>query len=72
MNDEEGAWWKAQFGSYLTITKVKILNRGDCCGKRLNGAKIFVGDELFGTIKNAEKGEWIALKNRADGDFIKI
>ena len=30
--------------------KVKILNRGDCCEKRLNGTKIFVGDELIGIL----------------------
>jgi hypothetical protein len=36
MNDEAGAWWKATFGGSAIVTKVKILNRGDCCAKRLN------------------------------------
>ena len=44
MNDEAGAWWEARFGASYTVTKVKILNRKDCCEKRLNGAKVFIGD----------------------------
>lgn len=52
MNDEAGPWWKANFGMNVVVTKVKILNRGDCCGKRLDGANIFVGDKLCGTIKD--------------------
>jgi hypothetical protein len=56
----------------VTVTKVKVLNRGDCCGKRLGGTKIFVGDELCGTIKDPKDGEWQTIKCKADGDFLKI
>ena len=62
LNDIEGPWWKARFGSTVTVTKVKILNRGDCCGKRLDGAKIFIGENLCGTISNPEQGEWLTMK----------
>jgi len=54
MNDASGAWWQVNFGIDITITKVKFLNRGDCCGDRLNGAKVYVGDNLCGTINNAK------------------
>jgi len=42
--EKEGGWWQATFAAPITISKVQILNRGDCCGNRLNGAKIMVGD----------------------------
>jgi len=34
----------------VLITKVQILNRGDCCGGRLKGTKIFIGDNLCGKL----------------------
>jgi len=52
MKDEAGPWWKAEFGMTTTITTVEILNRGDCCGKRLEGAKVFIGNDICGTISN--------------------
>jgi len=72
MNDEAGPWWKANFGASYTITKVQILNRGDCCGKRLNEAKVMIGDNLCGTITNAKAGEWVTVKCKANGNFLKI
>jgi hypothetical protein len=51
---------------------VQILNRGDCCGKRLNGAKIYVGDKLFATINDPPSGDWYTAEGRIAGKFIKI
>ena len=56
----------------MTITKIQILNRGDCCGKRLKGAKIFVGDNLCGIIEDAPKGEWLSVRCKAKGGFLKV
>jgi hypothetical protein len=53
LKDKDGAWWKTTFGSTLEIIKVQILNRKDCCGDRLNGAKVYIGEELMGTIDDA-------------------
>jgi len=72
MNDETGAWWKAEFGASYVVTKVKILNRGDCCGKRLDGTKIFIGENLCGTLNNPEEGKWAVVKCKVQGSFIKI
>ena len=72
MNDEAGPWWQAKFGAVVTVTKVQILNRGDCCGRRLNGAKVFVGQELCGTIENPPQGGWVDVSCKASGDFLKI
>jgi len=56
LNDKDGPWWKADFGVTVTVTKVQILNRGDCCGGRLKGAKVLVGTELCGKIEDAPGG----------------
>jgi len=72
LNDAEGPWWRANLETNVVITKIKILNRGDCCAKRLNGAKVFVGDNLCGTVKEAKLGKWITLKCKSIGNFIKI
>jgi len=34
-NDKTGPWWQAKFGGPVTVSKVQILNRGDCCAHRL-------------------------------------
>jgi len=54
--DKKGAWWKASFGGTYTVMEVQVLNRGDCCGGRLNGAKVFIGETLCGTIANPPQG----------------
>ena len=72
LNDKEGPWWSAKFGMEATVTKVQILNREDCCGKRLTGTKVSIGDSLCGTISDAPKGEWLTLNCHARGNEIKI
>jgi hypothetical protein len=64
LNDDAGPWWKATFDKTYTIGKVKVLNRGDCCGGRLNGVKVFIGENLFGTLRNPEQGKWAKIKGR--------
>jgi hypothetical protein len=71
--DKEGPWWRVGFsGVSLIITRVQILNRGDCCGGRLKGAKVTVGTELCGKIDDAPAGQWITLPCKAKGTFLKI
>ena len=36
-------WWRVDLGREEPVAEVRILNRGDCCGERLNGAEIRVG-----------------------------
>jgi len=48
------------------------LNRGDCCGGRLKGAKVFVGSELCGKIEDAPGGQWISVNCKSKGTFLKI
>jgi hypothetical protein len=48
------------------------LNRADCCHKRLDGAKIFVGEKLCGTVSNPEAGGWVSVACKEKGASIKI
>jgi len=73
LNDAGGAWWMAPFkGGNTAVLRISILNRADCCGKRINNAKVFVGSKLCGVVKNARQGGWITLNCRAKGSFVKV
>lgn len=56
----------------VLVTKVQILNRGDCCGKRLKGAKVFIGDNLCGVLEDPPQGSWSSVNCKAKGSFIKV
>ncbi|XP_035696406.1 uncharacterized protein LOC118429888 isoform X1 [Branchiostoma floridae] len=36
-NPEDGPWWQVDLGRNYPIGRVRVLNRGDCCGGRLHG-----------------------------------
>ena len=41
--EENRPWWGVDLGRVEPVAEVNIVNRGDCCGERLNGAEIRVG-----------------------------
>ena len=41
--EESDPWWRVDLGRVEPVAEVNILNRGDCCGARLNGAEMRVG-----------------------------
>nr|XP_060628778.1 fucolectin-like [Anolis sagrei ordinatus] len=58
-------WWYVDLGSHHSISTVVVKNRGNCCGERLRGAQIRVGDfpaehskhnPLCGTIQDTRMG----------------
>ncbi|GMH44697.1 hypothetical protein BSKO_12649 [Bryopsis sp. KO-2023] len=38
-------WWQVDLGKSFEITRIVIINRGDCCWKRLTGFNLYVGDK---------------------------
>jgi hypothetical protein len=70
--DAAGPWWQATLSEELTITKVQILNRGDCCGRRLSGTRVFVDDTLCGTITDPPQGGWVDVNCHIKGEKLKI
>ncbi|XP_038061373.1 uncharacterized protein LOC119732074 [Patiria miniata] len=53
--DTMNPWWKVDLEEEQCVTKVTILNRGDCCSERLQGAQVRAG--MSGTVtQNAACG----------------
>ena len=66
-------WWKADFGGDYRIAMVKVLNRKDCCGGRLAGTKVFIGNTQCGVIENGTKnGQWYQVRCNVKGSFVKL
>ncbi|XP_044148075.1 fucolectin-like isoform X1 [Bufo gargarizans] len=49
---ELSPWWRVDLIKSYRISHITITNRGDCCGERLNGAEILVGDSLANNGNN--------------------
>jgi hypothetical protein len=57
-----GQWWKAKFDRKYWVSTVKILNRRDCCGARLAGTKVFIGDNECGQVESGtSNGKWYTV-----------
>ena len=39
-------WWRVDLRDSYAITSITVVNRGDCCQERLDGAEIRVGNSL--------------------------
>lgn len=45
-NEDRNPWWKVDLLQPYVITSITITNRGDCCGDRIQGLQIRVGNSL--------------------------
>ena len=43
---ERSPWLAIDYGTPVTVKRVEIFNRGDCCGWRTNNVDVRVADEL--------------------------
>ena len=75
---ENQPWWKVVFPSPVDISQVKLTNRGDCCGERLDGAVlsldgiecasgVIIGQGQTGTLQ-CEGSQVTELKVSLPGD----
>eukprot|EP00794_Sanderia_malayensis_P000591 gene591-1251_t len=44
--NEPGPWWRVDLQAEKEVFEVKVVNRGDCCGSRLNGFEIRIGNAI--------------------------
>jgi hypothetical protein len=68
-------WWRANFGQNETIAKVRILNRRDCCGDRLGGTIVTIGNQECGRVPMGTKnGQWytVTCSSPVTGDRIEL
>ena len=45
--DEKQPWWRVDLGNVELVNEVYVVNRGDCCGNRLNPFELRVGELTF-------------------------
>ncbi|XP_060098889.1 fucolectin-1-like [Heteronotia binoei] len=75
-------WWSVDLGKEYSISLVVVKNRQDCCGYRLQGATVYVGNYMgdfgsssisCGTITNIEEGSLTTIPcNGAVGRYVTI
>ncbi|XP_038059850.1 uncharacterized protein LOC119730865 isoform X5 [Patiria miniata] len=65
-------WWRVDLGEDHCISKVRILNRGDCCSERLEGAIVRAGDSSYVTINPTCGSPVTAAQAQPRGDIIEF
>uniref|UniRef100_A0A8C8VPF6 F5/8 type C domain-containing protein n=1 Tax=Pelusios castaneus TaxID=367368 RepID=A0A8C8VPF6_9SAUR len=75
-------WWTVDLGSRHSVSAVIVKNREDCCGERLRGAQIRVGDSLAnngrqnpicGTITDISAGSLSTICcNGLEGRYVTV
>ncbi|XP_060098892.1 fucolectin-like [Heteronotia binoei] len=81
-NQQLNNWWSVDLGKEYDISLVVVKNRQDCCGERIQGATVHVGDHMgdfgatsfiCGTITDLQKGSLSTLFcNAARGRYVTI
>ncbi|XP_074844003.1 uncharacterized protein LOC142009604 [Carettochelys insculpta] len=79
---DRDAWWSVDLGSRQSVSAVIVKNREDCCGERLKGAQIHVGDSqvnhgkenpICGTITDTSPGSLSTIYcNGLEGRYVTI
>ncbi|XP_075322307.1 fucolectin-6-like [Odontesthes bonariensis] len=81
--EQTNPWWRVDLLESYVITAIKITNRGDCCGNRINGAEIYVGtskdyngpnSRRVATIAAIPDGatESIPLTDEVEGRYVNV
>ena len=56
-NHDNSPWWQIRLAGETTVYAVKVTNRGDCCGGRLNGLEVTVNGQLCASGVSFSQGE---------------
>uniref|UniRef100_A0A1A8N367 Fucolectin tachylectin-4 pentraxin-1 domain-containing protein n=1 Tax=Nothobranchius pienaari TaxID=704102 RepID=A0A1A8N367_9TELE len=74
-------WWRVDLLESYIIDHINIVNRGDCCSDRINGAQIHIGDSAdwsanpqAGTIDHLEAGDTYSRHYQRDvkGRYVTV
>jgi len=57
-----GKWWEVRFRQGYWVDRVRVLNRKDCCGARLDRTKVFIDNQYCGAISGKANGTWYTVK----------
>jgi len=68
----QGAWWKVNLGGNHAVQKVKVTNRGDCCGSRLNGFDVKVGSTVCASNVQISQGQTKEVPCSGTGSSVTV
>uniref|UniRef100_A0A8C5QZN8 Fucolectin tachylectin-4 pentraxin-1 domain-containing protein n=1 Tax=Leptobrachium leishanense TaxID=445787 RepID=A0A8C5QZN8_9ANUR len=64
-------WWRMDLTKVYNVQRVKILNRGDCCHRRIKGTEIRIGSSPEdGGTKNPKCTEITSLGLGEEGEYV--
>uniref|UniRef100_F6YUZ9 X-epilectin n=1 Tax=Xenopus tropicalis TaxID=8364 RepID=F6YUZ9_XENTR len=72
------AWWQLDLKKPYSVEKVVIVNRGDCCWERLQGAEVRVGSStnnknpVCGTVTDTSQGTITLSCNGMEGRYVSV
>ncbi|NP_001120442.1 uncharacterized protein LOC100145533 precursor [Xenopus tropicalis] len=72
------AWWRLDLKKRYKVEKVVIVNRGDCCGERLLGAEVRVGNTAnvnnptCGAITDVSKEAITVVCHGKEGQYVSV
>ncbi|XP_071954526.1 sushi, von Willebrand factor type A, EGF and pentraxin domain-containing protein 1-like [Antedon mediterranea] len=83
LHGRKNPWWYVDLGSSTTISKIVIYNRDDCCGDRLDGAVVSVGNDNVSPFRgNSQCGSTIRssslysrrieLRCQSEGQYVSV
>lgn len=65
-------WWKVDLGRKYAISAVRVTNRGDCCGDRLNGFEIWTNQGRCASNLWLGNGDTQEFSCSGTSDMVKI
>jgi hypothetical protein len=75
---ERNPWWKIDLGARHSVSKVKVWNRRDCCGARLNTLKVQISDnnadwsDIGSLSEQATEGGIYTILTRGEGRYVRL
>ncbi|XP_076027600.1 uncharacterized protein LOC143016913 [Genypterus blacodes] len=80
---QNNPWWRVDLLDRYRISSIAIINRGDCCAERINGAEIHIGNSLVnngvenrivGKISHLRAGETfnLTLNHDMEGRYVTV
>jgi len=68
----QSSWWQVDLGSDMEIQRIKITNRGDCCGDVLNPFDVLVDGEPCASKVSLNQGETKEVACADYGRVVKV
>ncbi|KAM4688886.1 uncharacterized protein O3C94_006985 [Discoglossus pictus] len=77
-DQDSNPWWKVDLKQTYKVQTIVVTNRQDCCGERLKGAEVRVGNSpdnnnpVCGTINDVSKPTITLCCNGMEGQYVSV